>query len=151
MKGLIGDLSKSSWAIFLGRIWLIYNPNLRKKNVSLILWLIYNLRTDEPSDRWTFGQVNLRTGEPSDRWTFGQMNSHLPCHMNLRTNDMEPFYLPFLWFFYKSASYACKSSWDFSVTPSLKMSWMLRIKGLLLLLILCRSVDLCIELLDQTM
>ena len=33
-----------------------------------------NLRTGEPSDRWTFGQMNLRTGKPSDRWTFGQMN-----------------------------------------------------------------------------
>ena len=44
-----------------------------------------SLRTDEPSDRWTFGQVNLRTDEPSDRWTFGQMN--------LRTNDMEPYNL----------------------------------------------------------
>ena len=28
-----------------------------------------NLRTSDPSDIWTFGQINIRTDEPPDKWT----------------------------------------------------------------------------------
>ena len=58
-------------------------------NVGYFIFpIICYVRTSEPSDRWTFGQMNLRTGEPSDRWTFGQMTWNR-FHIVLATNDKD--------------------------------------------------------------
>ena len=72
------DIARNSWNVIYKSdklyTWaLVYKIN----NINFgyfILRIICNLRTSEPSDRWTFGQMKLRTDEPSDRWTFGQIN-----------------------------------------------------------------------------